>query len=141
MNKVILSGRLTKDPDVRYSQGDKPIAIAAFTLAVDRKFKKDGEQNADFINCRSFGKNAEFAEKYLRKGTKIIVEGHWQTGSFTGKDGKKVYTNECIVDSHEFAENKTSSHANDNGSEIPPDAEGSYFMQIPDGIEEELPFK
>lgn len=89
MNRVILCGRLTKDPDVRYSHGDKPIAIAVFTLAVDRKFKKDGEQNTDFINCRSFGKNAEFAEKYLRKGTKIIVEGHWQTGSFTGKDGKK----------------------------------------------------
>ena len=88
MNRVILCGRLTKDPDVRYSQGDKPIAIAAFTLAVDRKFKKDGEQNADFINCRSFGKNAEFAEKYLRKGTKIIVEGHWQTGSFTGKENR-----------------------------------------------------
>lgn len=131
-------GRLTKDPDVRYSQGEKPMAIARYTLAVDRKFKRDGEPNADFINCIAFGKNGEFAEKYLHKGIKILVEGRWQSGSYTNKDGQKVYTNDCVVESCEFAESK-----NANQSERPqptPQNNGDGWMNIPDGIDEELPF-
>lgn len=138
MNKVVLMGRLTKDPDVRYSQGEKPMAIARYTLAVDRKFKRDGEPNADFINCIAFGKNGEFAEKYLHKGIKILVEGRWQSGSYTNKDGQKVYTNDCVVESCEFAESK-----NANQSERPqpaPQTDSDGFMSIPDGIDEELPF-
>lgn len=131
-------GRLTKDPDVRYSQGEKPMAIARYTLAVDRKFKRDGEPNADFINCIAFGKNGEFAEKYLHKGIKILVEGRWQSGSYTNKDGQKVYTNDCVVESCEFAESKNASQ-----SERPqpmPQTDSDGFMSIPDGIDEELPF-
>lgn len=138
MNKVVLMGRLTKDPDVRYSQGNNPMAIARYTLAVDRKFKRDGEQNADFINCIAFGKNGEFAEKYLHKGIKILVEGRWQSGSYTNRDGQKVYTNDCVVESCEFAESK-----NANQSERPqhaPQTDSDGFMSIPDGIEDELPF-
>lgn len=138
MNKLILMGRLTKDPDVRYSQGEKPMAIARYTLAVDRKFKRDGEPNADFINCIAFGKNGEFAEKYLHKGIKILVEGRWQSGSYTNRDGQKVYTNDCVVESCEFAESK-----NANQSERPqaaPQTNSDGFMSIPDGIDEELPF-
>lgn len=138
MNKVILMGRLTKDPDVRYSQGNNPMAIARYTLAVDRKFKRDGEPNADFINCIAFGKNGEFAEKYLHKGMKILVEGRWQSGSYTNRDGQKVYTNDCVVESCEFAERK-----NANQSERPqpaPQTDSDGFMSIPDGIDEELPF-
>lgn len=114
MNKVILMGRLSKDPEVRYSQGNNAMAIARYTLAVDRKFKRDGEPNADFINCIAFGKNGEFAEKYLHKGIKILVEGRWQSGSYTNRDGQKVYTNDCVVESCEFAESK-----NANQSERP----------------------
>lgn len=131
-------GRLTKDPDVRYSQGNNAMAIARYTLAVERKFKRDGEPNADFINCIAFGKNGEFAEKYLRKGIKILVEGRWQSGSYTNKDGQKVYTNDCVVESCEFVESK-----NANQSERPqpmPQADSDGFMNIPDGIDEELPF-
>lgn len=138
MNKVILLGRLTKDPEVRYSQGENAMAIARYTLAVDRKFKRDGESNADFINCIAFGKNGEFAEKYLHKGIKILIDGRWQSGSYTNKDGQKVYTNDCVVESCEFAENK-----NANQSERPraaPQADSDSFMNIPDGIDEELPF-
>lgn len=138
MNKVILMGRLTKDPEVRYSQGEKPMAIARYTLAVDRKFKRDGEPNADFINCIAFGKNGEFAEKYLHKGMKILVEGRWQSGSYTNRDGQKVYTNDCVVESCEFAESKNASQ-----SERPqpaPQTDSDGFMSIPDGIDEELPF-
>ena len=139
MNKVILCGRLTRDPDVRYSQGDKPMAIAKYTLAVDRKFKKEGEQSADFISCVAMGKNGEFAEKYLKQGTKIVVEGHWQTGSYTNKDGAKVYTNDCMVESHEFCESRNSSQQ--SGNERPqPMKDSDGFMNIPDGIDEELPF-
>lgn len=139
MNKVILMGRLTKDPDVRYSQGEKATAVARYTLAVDRKFKRDGEASADFINCIAFGKNGEFAEKYLRKGTKIVVVGRIQTGSYTNKDGQKVYTTDVVVEEHEFAESKKSA-----GESLPPatshtDKDG--FMNIPDGIDEELPFE
>ena len=139
MNRVILTGRLTRDPEVRYSQGEKSIAIARYTLAVDRKFKKEGEQSADFISCVAMGKNGEFAEKYLKQGTKIVVEGHWQTGSYTNKDGAKVYTNDCMVESHEFCESRNASQQSGNDRPQPmKDSDG--FMSIPDGIDEELPF-
>ena len=139
MNKVILIGRLTRDPEVRYSQGEKSIAIARYTLAVDRKFKKEGEQSADFISCVAMGKNGEFSEKYLKQGTKIVVEGHWQTGSYTNKDGAKVYTNDCMVESHEFCESRNASQQSNNDRPQPmKDSDG--FMNIPDGIDEELPF-
>ena len=139
MNKVIVMGRLTKDPDVRYSQGEKTTAVARYALTVDRKFKRDGEASADFINCIAFGKNGEFAEKYLRRGTKIVVVGRIQTGSYTNKDGQKVYTTDVVVEEHEFAESKKS-----EGESLPPatshtDKDG--FMNIPDGIGEELPFE
>ena len=108
MNRIILCGRLTKQPEIRYSQtANGSMAVARYTLAVDRAFKKEGEQAADFINCIAFGKNGEFAEKYLHQGTKIIVEGRWQTGSYTNKDGQKVYTNDCVVERHEFCESKS----------------------------------
>ena len=98
MNKVILMGRLIRDPDVRWSQGSQPIAIARFTLAVDRRFKRENEPSADFISCVAFGKTAEFAEKYLKQGTKVVAEGRWQTGSYTNKEGVKVYTNDCAIE-------------------------------------------
>ena len=135
MNKVILMGRLTRDPEVRYSQSGDPMAIARYTLAVDRRFKKDGEQSADFISCVSFGKSAEFAERYLKQGTKICVTGRIQTGSYTNKDGAKVYTTEVVVEETEFAESKASVE----GREIPGNV-GDGFINISEGIEEELPF-
>lgn len=135
MNKVVLMGRLTKDPEVRYSQGERSTAIARYTLAVDRKFKRDGEASADFINCVAFGKNGEFAEKYLHKGMKILVEGRWQSGSYTNRDGQKVYTNDCVVESCEFAESK---NANQNERPQPSNSDDG-FMQIPDNMED-LPF-
>lgn len=141
MNKVILMGRLVRDPEVRYSQGENAMAIARYTMAVDRKFKRDGEPNADFINCIAFGKSGEFAEKYLHKGIKILIEGRWQSGSYTNKDGQKVYTNDCVVESCEFAESKNASNASQ--SERPqaaPQTDSYGFMNIPDGIDEELPF-
>lgn len=134
MNKVILLGRLTKDPEIRYSAGAEQKAIAKFSLAVDRAFKKEGEQSADFINCVAFGKSAEFAEKYFRKGQKILVEGRWQTGSYTDKSGGKVYTNDCIVEHFDFADSKKDGAPPSQ----PTDADG--FMNIPDGIDEECPF-
>ena len=106
MNKVILMGRLTRDPEVRYSAGNNSMAVARYTLAVDRRFRRDGENNADFIGCVAFGKSAEFAEKYLRQGTKIIVTGRIQTGSYTNRDGQKVYTTDVVVEDQEFAESK-----------------------------------
>ena len=113
MNKVILMGRLTRDPEVRYSQGgENPLAIARYTLAVDRRFKRDGEQTADFISCVSFGKTAEFAEKYFRQGMRITISGRIQTGSYTNRDGVKVYTTEVVVEEQEFAESKSASEAN-----------------------------
>ena len=147
MNKAILMGRLTRDPDVRYSQGENPMAIARYTLAVDRRFKRDGEQSADFINCLAFGKSAEFAEKYFKQGTKIAVSGRIQTGSYTNKDGVRVYTTEVIVEDQEFAESRAESEANRSSFQSSPapgpapsiDA-GDGFMNIPDGIDEELPF-
>lgn len=136
MNKVILIGRCTRDPEVRYSQGDNATAVARYTLAVDRQFKRDGDQSADFINCIAFGKRGEFAEKYLRKGTKIAVVGRIQTGSYTNKDGNKVYTTDVVVDEHEFVESKASQQ--NGGDSAPVSSDG--FTSIPDGIDEELPF-
>ena len=107
MNKVILMGRLTRDPEVRYSQGDNASAVARYTLAVDRRFKREGDgQTADFINCVAFGRSAEFAERYLRQGTKIAITGRIQTGSYTNRDGAKVYTTDIVVEEQEFAESK-----------------------------------
>jgi single-strand DNA-binding protein len=146
MNKVMLMGRLTRDPEVRYSQGESPLAIARFSLAVERRFNRNNEeQTADFINCVSFGKTAEFAEKYYRKGTKIAIVGRIQTGSYTNKDGVKVYTTDVVVEEQEFAESKNSSSngSSDNGnyqSSSAPMSAGDGFMNIPDGIDEELPF-
>lgn len=144
MNKVILMGRLTRDPEVRYSQGDSATAIARFSLAVDRRFKRDGEASADFISCVAFGKQAEFIEKYLHQGTKVVAEGRIQTGSYTNKDGQKVYTTDVVVEQCEFAESKNSA-GNDSGYASsrpePNAAAGEGFMNIPDGVEDEgLPF-
>lgn len=139
MNKVILMGRLTRDPEVRYSQGENATAIARYSLAVDRRFKKEGEQSADFIGCVAFGKLGEFAEKYLRKGTKVVVTGRIQTGSYTNKDGQKVYTTDVVVEECEFTENKNSGSGSDHAPS-PSSAVGDGFMNIPDGIDEELPF-
>jgi len=147
MNKVILMGRLTGDPEVRYSQGENALAIARYTLAVDRRAaRREGEPTADFINCVAFGRSAEFAERYLRQGTKIVVSGRIQTGSYTNRDGQKVYTTEVVVEESEFAESKAASTAapsnNYQASPAPsPSANiGDGFMNIPDGIDEELPF-
>ena len=150
MNKVILMGRLTRDPDVRYSQGENATAVARYTLAVDRRFKRDGDQSADFIGCVSFGRQAEFAEKYLRQGTKIAVTGRIQTGSYTNRDGQKVYTTDVGVEEQEFAESKAAAGEHAGGFQQqnsfrqsmpePSAAAGDGFMNIPDGIDEELPF-
>ena len=140
MNKVILMGRLTKDPEVRYTQGENPTAVARYTIAIDRRVKAENGASADFIPCIAFGKLGELAEKYLRKGTKIVVTGRIQTGSYTNKDGQKVYTTDVVVEEQEFAESKSSSASSSQygSSAIQTDANG--FMNIPDGIEEELPF-
>jgi len=144
MNKVILMGRMTRDPEVRYG-GANNSAVARFSLAVDRRFKREGdEQTADFINCVAFGKTAEFLEKYGRKGTKFVVEGRIQTGSYTNKDGQKVYTTDVVCEQVEFAESKGSNGGGDNsfngGGFTPNSDAGDGFMNIPDGIDEELPF-
>ena len=142
MNKVILMGRLARDPEVRYG-GANNTAVAKYSLAVPRKFKRDGDQECDFINCVAFGKLGEFAEKYLRKGTKIAVAGRIQTGSYTSKDGQRVYTTDVVVEDQEFAESKNASAANANTQPDPapsPRDMGDGFMNIPDGIDEELPF-
>ena len=144
MNKVVLMGRLTRDPEVRYSQGQNAMAIARFTLAVDRRFRRDGEQSADFINCVVFGKSAEFAERYFRQGMRIVVSGRIQTGSYTNRDGVKVYTTEVVVEEQEFAESKNAGSSTQSYQTSPapaPSADaGDGFMNIPDGIDEELPF-
>ena len=137
MNKVVLVGRLTRDPEVRYSQGDNATAVARYTLAVNRRFHKDGEQSADFINCVSFGKTAEFAEKYFRKGMQVAISGRIQTGSYTNKDGNKVYTTDVVVEEQEFAESKAASQNNGSGS-TPVSSDG--FLDIPDGVDTQLPF-
>ena len=145
MNKVILMGRLTRDPEVRYSQGENASAVARYTLAVDRRFKRDGEQSADFINCVAFGRTAEFAERYLRQGVKIAVTGRIQTGSYTNRDGVKVYTTDVVIEEQEFAESKAASGASNSSYQVSPAPSpsvdiGDGFMNIPDGIDEELPF-
>ena len=148
MNKVILMGRLTRDPEVRYSQGERQMAIARYTLAVDRRGRantSNGEQTADFIQCVAFDRSAEFAEKYFHQGTKLVVTGRIQTGSYTNKDGVKVYTTEVVVENQEFAESKNAqgnggyANAGQSASPAPMPADDG-FMNIPDGIEEELPF-
>ncbi len=154
MNKVILMGRLTRDPDIRYSQGESSTAVARYTLAVDRRFKRDGDQTADFISCVAFGRAAEFAEKYFHQGIKIAVTGRIQTGSYTNRDGVKVYTTDIVVEEQEFAESKNAStegnfsrggnagapgqNGGGQNSRMPDLDDG--FMNIPDGIDEELPF-
>ena len=151
MNKVILMGRLTRDPEVRYSGSDSSLAIARYTLAVDRRFaRRDAnstEQTADFINCVVFGKGAEFAEKYLHQGTKIVVTGRIQTGSYTNKEGQKVYTTEVVVEEQEFAESKAA--ASESGfvptrpmAPAQPNGDaGDGFMNIPEGVDDILPFE
>lgn len=145
MNKVILMGRITRDAEIRYTQGEKSTAIARFSLAVDRRFKKDNdEQNTDFISCIAFGKIAEFLEKFGRKGTKFVVDGRIQTGSYNNKDGQKVYTTDVVVENIEFAESKNSSGSGGSTNQPAPapssSSAGDGFMNIPDGIDDELPF-
>ena len=150
MNKVILMGRLTRDPEVRYSAGENASAFARFTLAVDRRFRRDGDSTADFISCVAFGRTAEFVEKYLRQGLKVVLTGRIQTGSYTNRDGQKVYTTDVVAEDLEFAESKaasdnyaasrqqTSAPAPSMPNPVSASADG--FMNIPDGIDEELPF-
>ena len=141
MNKVVLMGRLTRDPDVRYTQGDRPLAVARYTLAVNRRFKRDNEPDADFISCVAFGRAGEFAEKYLKQGTKIVVSGRIQTGSYTNKDGMKVYTTDVVIEEQDFAESKAVAAQNSAAASVAqPSAASDGFMNIPDGLEEELPF-
>ena len=151
MNKVILMGRLTRDPEVRYSQGERSMAIARYTLAVDRRGRRsqDGDQGqtADFINIVAFDRAGEFAEKYFRQGMRVLISGRIQTGSYTNRDGQRVYTTDVIVEDHEFCESKAASAANSGGGFAPMDQRPSPdnaisdgFMNIPDGIDEELPF-
>ena len=153
MNKVILLGNLTRDPEIRYSQGEKQMAVARFSLAVNRRFSNDGETNADFFNCTAFGKQAEFIERYLRKGVKVVVCGRIQNDNYTNKDGQMVYSVRIMVDEIEFAESKNASNGNEGGfgggynggyaggNNAPaPSGAGDGFMNIPDGIDEELPF-
>ena len=143
MNKVILMGRLTRDPEVRYSQGASQTAVARFSVAVDRRFKREGEPDADFFNCTSFGRQAEFVERYLHKGTKIVLCGRVQNDNYTNKDGQMVYSVRIMVDEIEFAESKNASGGGGfvGGQNTPaPSGAGDGFMNIPDGIDEELPF-
>lgn len=163
MNKVVLMGRLTRDPEVRYSQGANALAIARYTLAVDRRFRREGEPTADFIQCVAFGKQGEFAEKYFRQGMRITVSGRIQTGSYENREGQRVYTTEVIIDEQEFAESKAANeeYRQSQGNRYQDHDAGNYqsrsyqaparesapsgdpgdgFMNIPDGIDEELPF-
>ncbi len=164
MNKVVLMGRLTRNPDVRYSQGERATCVARYTLAVNRRFKRDGEPDADFINCVAFGRQGEFAEKYLKQGTKIVISGRIQTGSYTNREGARVYTTDIVVEEQDFAESKANAanynggYSAGNGYQNAPAAEpqaparpdpayasggqaaSDGFMTIPEGIEEELPF-
>ena len=152
MNKVILMGRLTRDPEVRYSQGANQTAIARFSVAVDRRFKRDGEPTADFFNCTSFGRQAEFVERYLHKGTKVVLSGRVQNDNYTNKEGQMVYSVQIMVEDIEFAESKNAAGGNEGGynngggfgggqnSTPAPSGAGDGFMNIPDGIDEELPF-
>ena len=156
MNKVILMGRLTRDPEVRYSQGASQTAVARFSIAVNRRFKREGEPDADFFNCTAFGRQAEFVERYLHKGTKVVLSGRVQNDNYTNKEGQMVYSVQILVDDIEFAESKNASGGMDGnygnggynhdggfggGNSAPtPSGAGDGFMNIPDGIDEELPF-
>ena len=142
MNKVILMGRLTRDPEVRYTQGEEPMAIARFTLAVDRRGKRDEEASADFPSCVCFRRTAEFIEKYAHQGTKLVVVGRIQTGSYTNRDGQKVYTTDVVVEEAEFAESKAAAQRNREGSsqERPEPVDADGFMTLPEDFDEELPF-
>ena len=160
MNKVVLMGRLTRNPDVRYSQGERATCVARYTLAVNRRFRREGEPDADFINCVAFGRQGEFAEKYLKQGTKVVISGRIQTGSYTNREGARVYTTDIVVEEQDFAESKANASAYGGGYPQPnsppaqpqaparPDPASADagkgiddgFMAIPDGIEEELPF-
>lgn len=153
MNKVILMGRLTRNPEIRYTSGENPLAVARYTLAVDRRFKKNNESTADFIRCIAFGHAGEFAEKYLYQGTKVVISGRIQTGSYTNKDGIKVYTTDVVIEEQEFAESKGASQQNNQNAPYPdpavaasmpgysdPYTSSDGFMNIPDGLEDELPF-
>lgn len=142
MNKVILMGRLTRDPEVRYSQNDNSMAIARFSLAVDRKIKQDNQPTADFFNCTAFGKQAEFVERYLKKGSKMLVTGRVQNDNYTNRNGEKVYSVQIMVEEMEFAESKYSdqNHSNNNQAAVPrSDVDADGFMKIPEGFEE-IPF-
>ena len=136
MNDCKFSGRPTRDPEIRYTEGAQPMAVARYTLAVDRKYKKEGGQQADFLSIVAFGKTAEFVEKYIKKGIKVIVECHAQSGSYTNKNGNKVYYTEFVADAHEFCESKENNNDHAGGQQV--DSDG--FMNIPDGLDEELPF-
>ena len=138
MNKVILMGRLTRDPDVRWTQGPEQSAVARYTLAVNRRFQKEGGATADFMSCVAFGRQAEFAEKYLRQGTKIAIIGRIQTGSYTNREGRKVYTTDVVVEEQEFAEGKNAERPREQGAT--PQANTDGFMTIPDGVDEDIPF-
>lgn len=144
MNKAILMGRLTRDPEIRYSQGENQTAIARFTLAADRRFKQEGQQTADFISCIAFGKTADFMERYGKQGVKFVAEGRIQTGSYTNREGNKVYTTDVVVENIEFAESKSSGRGDASGSsgqDPYTNQIGDGFMSIPDGIDDEgLPF-
>ena len=138
MNKIILMGRLTRDPEIRYSQGENSMVIATFSLAVNRRYKREGEPEADFFNCTAFGKQAEFVEKYLKQASKILLSGRVQNNNYTNKEGQKVYSVQIMVEELEFAESKGSSDAGTQHQAAPTDNNG--FMTIPEGLEEELPF-
>lgn len=140
VNTVILIGRLTRDPEVRYSQGSESMAIARYTLAVDRSYRREGENNTDFIGCVAFGRNAEFAEKYFRKGTKIAIMGRIQTGSYVNREGQKVYTTDVVINTQEFAGNKGETQEPAPKGLPMPEVGKDGFMNIPDGIDDELPF-
>lgn len=144
MNKVILMGNLTRDPEIRYSQAENPMAIGRFSIAVNRRFKKEGEEDADFFNCTCFGKQAEFLEKYFRQGSRICLVGRIQNNNYTNKNGEKVYSVQVLVDELEFAEKKGQSGGDNQNSQSNFESSGQSadddFMNIPDGIEDGLPF-
>lgn len=141
MNKVFLIGRLTQDPEIRYAQNENSTAIARFSIAVDRRFKRDGEPTADFFNCTAFGKTAEFVEKYLHKGSKIAIVGHIQNNNYTNKNGEKVYSIQIMVDEIEFAESKGAGDStNQSDASGQPSVGSNGFVDINSQLEEELPF-
>lgn len=144
MNNVSLVGRLVRDPEVRYGQNES-VSVAKFSLAVERRFKRDGDPTVDFINCTVFGKSAEFTEKYFRRGMRVAITGRIQTGSYKNKDGQTVFTTEIIVESQEIAQSKSESNesstaSNAEAGKSPYGSSGDDFMSIPEGVEDELPF-